>query len=74
MSPRAQTEKTTSELKTLRHREAELVRRMVIVSERRAFFPSEVSERQVEELSRKLDDLRSRIATIEAQMPADLAW
>jgi hypothetical protein len=74
MSPRAQTEKTTSELKTLRHREAELVRRMVIVSERRAFFPNEVSERQVEELSRKLDDLRSRIATIEAQMPADLAW
>jgi|tagenome__1003787_1003787.scaffolds.fasta_scaffold16378467_1 cell division protein FtsB len=74
MSPRAQTEKTTSELKTLRHREAELVRRMVIVSERRAFFPNEVSERQVEELSRKLDELRSRIATIEAQMPADLAW
>jgi cell division protein FtsB len=74
VGPRAQTEKATSELKTLRHREAELVRRIVIVSERHAFFPNEVSRRQVEELARKLDELRERITSIEAELPADLAW
>jgi hypothetical protein len=74
MGPRAQTKKAASELKSLRHWEADLVRRLVIVGERRAFFPNEVSERQVEELARKLDELRDRITSIEAELPADVGW
>jgi hypothetical protein len=74
MGPRTQTERAASELKSLRHREADLVRRLVIVSERHAFFPNEVSERQVEELARKRDELRDRITSIEAELPADVGW
>jgi hypothetical protein len=74
MGPRAQTEKATSELKGLRHREAELVRRLVIVSERHAFFPNEVSERQVEELARKRDELRARITSIEDGLATEVGW
>jgi hypothetical protein len=46
------------------HREAELVRRLVVLRERHAFFPNEVSERQVSELARKLDELRAQIDSI----------
>jgi hypothetical protein len=74
MSPRRLAEKATSELKYLGHREAELVRRLVILGERHAFFPNEVSERQVNELSQKLQELRERTASIEAEMPTDDAW
>ena len=74
MGPRAHTEKATSELKGLRHREAELVRRLVIVSERHAFFPNEVSERQVEELARKRDELRERITSIEDGLATEVGW
>ena len=50
-------------------REAELVRRVVVLSERHAFFPNEVSERQVSELSRKLDELRAQIDSVRAELP-----
>ena len=69
MSLREQTEHAASELKQLEHREAELVRRVVVLSERHAFFPNEVSERQVRELSRKLDELRARIDSVRAELP-----
>jgi hypothetical protein len=68
MGPRAQREKAASELKSLGHREAELVRRLVILSERHAFFPNEVSERQVTELARKLDELRAQIDSVRAEL------
>ena len=66
VSLRAQTEKATSELRQLEHREAELVRRLVLLRERHAFFPNEVSERQVTELSGKLDDLRAQVDAVRA--------
>jgi hypothetical protein len=71
MNPRTHAAKAASELKYLGHREAELVRRLVILGERHAFFPNEVSERQVTELARKLEELRGRIAAIEAASPAE---
>jgi hypothetical protein len=71
MGPRAQSEQAASELKYLGHREAELVRRLVILSERHAFFPNEVSERQVSEVARKLEELRERMASIGAELPTE---
>jgi hypothetical protein len=70
MSARAQADKAASELKYLEHREAELVRRLTVLGERHAFFPNEVSERQVDELSRKLDELRQQIDSVRGQLPA----
>ena len=63
----AATEQTTSELKHLEHREADLVRRLDVLRERHSFFPNEVSERQVSELSRKLDDLHTQIESRRAE-------
>jgi hypothetical protein len=68
MSLRARAEHAASELKHLEHREAELVRRLVILRERHAFFPNEVSERQVGELSRKLGGLREQIDAVRAEL------
>jgi hypothetical protein len=68
MSLRSQTEQALSALKHLEHRESELVRRLVVLRERHAFFPQEVSERQVSELARKLDELREQIDTIKADL------
>jgi len=44
-------------------------RRVVVLSERHAFFPNEVSERQVSELSRKLDELHAQINSVRAELP-----
>jgi hypothetical protein len=73
MSVRAQADKAASELKYLEHCEAELVRRLTVLGERHAFFPNEVSERQVDELARKLDELRQQIDSVRAQLPASRA-
>ena len=73
MGSRAQAEKATSELKYLEHREAELVRRLALLGERHAFFPDEVSQRQVEELSRKLTELRGQIDATRADIPISRA-
>jgi hypothetical protein len=73
MSARAQADQAASDLKYLEHREAELVRRLTVLGERHAFFPNEVSERQVDELARKLDELRQQIDSVRAQLPASRA-
>lgn len=47
--------------------EADLLPRLVKLKERHAFFPNEVTERQVIELQRKLNDLRVEIETLRAR-------
>lgn len=67
MDLRAKTQQGTSELKHLEHREADLMRRLDVLRERHSFFPNEVSERQVSELSRKLDELHRQIESLRAE-------
>jgi hypothetical protein len=76
-TPRVKLERDRANLKSLEHREAELVRRVVTLKERRAFFPNEVSGRQVAELETKLVDLRVQIGEIRVDIDAlspDFDW
>jgi len=58
---RVDEEHIASLIKRLEHREAETVRRLVTLSERHAFFPNEVTDRQVNELTAKLEELRNEL-------------
>ena len=58
---RADTEEAASQVKHLEHREAELVRRLAVLEERHEFFPNDVTSRQVDELTAKLDALRMQL-------------
>jgi hypothetical protein len=58
---RARAEERTSRLHRLQHREADLVRRLVVLEERHAIAPSELTGREVAELTAKLDELRAEI-------------
>jgi hypothetical protein len=66
---RSRIEEARSRLRHLEQREAELVRRLVILRERNAFFPNEVTERQVDELAAKLDALRADVDAVRAELP-----
>jgi chromosome segregation ATPase len=70
-TPRAQAEQTASHVKHLEHREADLVRRLVTLKERHAFFPHEVTNRQIDELAAKLEQLRTELDTARADLPPD---
>jgi hypothetical protein len=65
---RSRIEAATSRLRNLEHREAELVQRLVLLGERHAVMPAEVTDRQVAELSAKLDDLRGQIDAVRAEL------
>jgi archaellum component FlaC len=67
---RGRVEEVESQVKHLEHLEAMLVRRLVTLRERRAFYPNEVSARQVTELDAKLEELRARIDTLRTEVPA----
>jgi hypothetical protein len=69
-TPRAKLERAQAYLKSFEYREAELVRRLVTLKERHAFFPNEVTERQVDELEMKLLELRGRIDEIRTDIDA----
>lgn len=68
---RSETEQAASRVRHLEHREADLVRRLVALRERHAFFPNEVTDRQVAELSAKLGQLRSRLDAARAELGPD---
>lgn len=50
-----------SKLRHLEHQEAELVKRLVVLKERHAFAPREVTERQVAALDSKLEAVRAEV-------------
>ena len=70
-SPRAQAEPAASHVKHLEHREAELVRRLITLKERHAFFPNEVTNRQIDELAAKLEQLRAELDAARGGLPPD---
>jgi hypothetical protein len=64
-----------SRLRTLKHRELDLVSRLSILFERRELYPREVTKRQVAELNRRLDDVRAEIDQLRADgPPVDDGW
>jgi hypothetical protein len=58
---RRDNEHIASHIKHLEHREAEILRRLETLNERHAFFPNEVSDRQVRELTTKLENVRGEL-------------
>ena len=64
---RARAERRESDLRHLQQREAGLVRHLVALRERHAFYPNAVTERQVTELAAKLEQLRARIDDLRAE-------
>jgi cell division protein FtsB len=61
-------EEKRSRLKTLRHRELDLVSRLSVLYERSELYPREVTKRQVAELNRKLDEIRAEIDALRAEV------
>ncbi len=70
---RSRHEETESQLKLLGHRELDLVSRLAVLYERAELYPQEVTKRQVAELNRKLDEIRSEIDVLRAE-PRDHDW
>ena len=70
---RSRAEETESQLKVLGHRELDLVSRLAVLYERAELYPQEVTKRQVAELNRKLDEIRSEIDALRAE-PRDHDW
>lgn len=66
---RSRTEELLSRLRNLEYRELDLVSRLSILHERHELYPREVTDRQVAELDRKLDDIRAQIAALGAELP-----
>jgi len=58
---RQDNEHIASHIEHLEHREAEILRRLETLNERHAFFPNEVSDRQVRELTTKLENVRGEL-------------
>jgi chromosome segregation ATPase len=68
-SARARVEAARSRLHNLEYRELDLITRIGVLQERRELYPLEVTERQVDELDRKLDQIREEIARLRAELP-----
>ena len=66
-SARAKAEAAQSRLHNLEHRELDLITRLSVLQERAELFPQEVTDGQVEELDRRLDDVREEIASLRAE-------
>lgn len=60
-----------SRLADLEYREGNLVRRLVVLKERHAVTPHEVTQRQVTELTQKLTDIRSQIDRLHERLLVD---
>ena len=58
-------------LAELEYREGNLVRRLVVLGERHALTPQEVTGKQVSELAQKLADLRSQTDRLRQRLAAD---
>jgi hypothetical protein len=61
-----------SRLAELEHREGNLVRRMVVLKERHAVAPHEVTWRQVSELDQRLLDVRHQIDGLRRRLQVGL--
>jgi hypothetical protein len=59
-----------SRLHDLEHQEAELVKRLVMLKERHAFAPREVTGRQVAALASKLEAVRAEVDAVRVILPA----
>jgi hypothetical protein len=66
----AKREEAESRLRELEYRELDLITRIGVLHDRREQYPQEVSERQVEALDVKLDELREEIASLRAELPS----
>ncbi len=66
---RARLADAASQLRYLEHQEAELVKRLVVLKERHAFAPREVTERQVAALASKLEAVRAEVDAARAGLP-----
>ena len=62
-------EHAESRLRNLAHRELDLVFRLSVLYERRELYPDEVTDRQVAELDRRLDEIRAQIERARAELP-----
>ncbi|MGZ4408952.1 MAG: hypothetical protein ACXVY6_09205 [Gaiellaceae bacterium] len=69
LTARRRAEETASKLRNLEHRELDLLSRLAVLQERHELYPREVTERQVAELDRKLDEMRDEIAALRAGLP-----
>jgi hypothetical protein len=69
---RTKGEQAASRVKVLEHREADLVRRLVTLKERHAFFPKEVTARQVAELDAKLQQLRAELDAVRGAVQPEI--
>jgi hypothetical protein len=68
-APRAGADEMMSRLRHLERCEASLVKRLVILQERHAYTPHEVTQRQLDELHAKLTAFRARIDELRAELP-----
>jgi hypothetical protein len=66
----AKREEAESRLRELEYRELDLITRIGVLHDRREQYPQEVSERQVEALDVKLDEIREEIASLRAELPS----
>jgi hypothetical protein len=71
---RVEDQHIASHIKHLEHLEAELVRRLVTLTERHAFFPNEVTDRQVKEVAAKLQALRNDLDAARSVHPLPRDW
>jgi chromosome segregation ATPase len=68
-SARARVEAAESRLHNLEYRELDLITRLGVLQDRRELYPQEITGRQVEELDRRLDEIRAEIASLRADLP-----
>lgn len=71
---RVDDEHVVSHIKNLEDREAELVRCLLALKERRAFFPNEVTEGQVKELAARLQETRNELDVARSVLPPHHDW
>jgi hypothetical protein len=71
---RVEDQRIASRIKHLEHLEAELVRHLVTLTDRHAFFPNEVTDQQVKEVAAKLQELRNELDVARGVHPLSPDW
>lgn len=65
---RSRAEEAQSRLRNLESRELDVISRLSVLHERRELYPAEVTDRQVAELDRRLDEIRAQIDALRSEL------